>query len=267
MIIVLGFVFVISLTLFVAVFNLQEEALDSIEMKSQVDSDKSPYGNQDVNKEWYEKSKPVITEFPIPSKRNDIIPMLEKLKWKTAIEVGVQKGLFAKKMLDNWPSCREYKLVDLWGQEAGYQEPGDHPKEFHVQALGQTRRRVKPYSDKVEFFIMRSTDASKHLEDNHFDFVYLDARHDYCAVAEDIAHYWPKVRPGGILAGHDFIDAQYALDRLGEKENWGVCEDGTKQPRAVRGAVEDFMKSENIDFVLVSQEDFPSWFIQKPYAD
>ena len=70
---------------------------------------------------------------------------------------------------------------------------------------------MKPHEEKVEFFIMRSTDAAKLIEDNHFDFVYLDARHDYCAVAEDIKHYWPKVRPGGILAGHDFIDAQYAV--------------------------------------------------------
>lgn len=31
------------------------------------------------------------------------------------------------------------------------------------------------------------------------DFVYVDARHDYCAVKEDILLYWPKVRPGGIL--------------------------------------------------------------------
>jgi hypothetical protein len=268
MIIGLGFATVIIFTLFVAVSNLHNEmSMDSIEIISQLDSHKSHHMNQDGNKEWYEKSKPLITEFPTPSKRNDIIPMLEKLKWKTAIEVGVQKGLFAKKMLDNWPSCTEYKLVDLWGQEEGYQEPGNHSKDFHSMALGQTKRRVKPYNDKVEFFVMRSTDASKHLEDQHFDFVYLDARHDYCAVAEDIAHYWPKVRPGGILAGHDFIDAQYALDRLGENENWGECEDGTKQPRAVRGAVEDFMKTENIDFVLVSQEDFPSWFIQKPYAN
>lgn len=137
--------------------------------------------------------------------------MLEKLKWKTAIEVGVQKGLLAKKMLDNWPSNTEYKLVDLWGREDGYKEPGEHSNSFHENALRETKRRVKPYMDKVEFFIMRSTDAAKKIEDNHFDFVYLDARHDYCAVADDIDSYWPKVRPGGILAGHDFIDAQYAV--------------------------------------------------------
>ena len=173
--------------------------------------------NESMNeshKQWFEKDRPLITEFPVPEKRNDIIAILEKLKWKSAIEVGVQKGLFAKKMLDNWPSCREYKLVDLWGKEEGYQEPGEHDKSFHEQAYRQTKKRVKPHKEKVEFFEMRSTAAAKLLKDNHFDFVYLDARHDYCAVAEDIASYWPKVRPGGILAGHDFIDAQYAVSCL-----------------------------------------------------
>lgn len=220
---------------------------------------------EETGKEWFEKEKPRIQEFPMLSKRNDIIGVLQKLGWKTAIEVGVQKGLFAKRMLDGWPACNEYKLVDLWGKEEGYQEPGNHSNKDHDNYLKQTQRRVKPHKDKVEFFMMRSTKASKLLKDNYFDFVYLDARHDYCAVAEDIEHYWPKIRPGGILAGHDFIDAQYAIDRLGPSENWGICEDGTKQPRAVRGAVEDFAKSEKIEFILVSQEDFPSWFIQKPY--
>lgn len=167
--------------------------------------------DDESSKQWYEKEKPLITEFPIPAQRNDIIPMLEQLKWTTAIEVGVQKGLLAKKMLSNWKSCTEYKLVDLWGKEEGYQEPGGHSQDFHDRAYGETRRRVKPFMDKVEFFVMRSTDAAKKMQDNHFDFVYLDARHDYCAVAEDIRSYWPKVRPGGILAGHDFIDAQYAV--------------------------------------------------------
>ena len=55
------------------------------------------------------------------------------------------------------------------------------------------------------------------------------------------------------------------LDQMGPKENWGICEDGTKEPRAVRGAVEDFVAKKNIDFILVSKESFPSWFIQKPY--
>ena len=256
-----GVIAFVLLTMIIAVSNVMNGgSTENTVTHSTISS-----SNNDSNKSWFEKEKPLITEFPPVSKRNDIVDILEKLKWKSAIEVGVQKGLFAKKMLDNWHSCTEYKLVDLWGKEEGYEEPGAHSSLEHEMNLGKTHRRVKGYEDKVEFFVMRSTEAAKFMKDSHFDFVYLDARHDYCAVAEDIEDYWPKVRPGGILAGHDFIDAQYAIERLGESENWGICEDGTKQPRAVRGAVEDFAKKEKIEYILSSKESFPSWFIQKPY--
>ena len=127
---VMVFIIFIATTLFVAVYNLREDRKST---QSKIQSEmlnivKTPV-DEEAGKEWFEKRKPLITEFPVPSKRNDIIGMLEKLKWKTAIEVGVQKGLFAKRMLDNWKSCTEYKLVDLWGREEGYQEPGNHSKE------------------------------------------------------------------------------------------------------------------------------------------
>jgi len=37
------------------------------------------------------------------------------------------------------------------------------------------------------------------------DYVYVDARHDYAGVKEDLEAWWPKLRKGGLLAGHDFI--------------------------------------------------------------
>lgn len=36
------------------------------------------------------------------------------------------------------------------------------------------------------------------------DLIFLDALHDYESVKQDIALWWPKVRIGGMLAGHDF---------------------------------------------------------------
>ena len=38
-----------------------------------------------------------------------------------------------------------------------------------------------------------------------YDFVYLDARHDYKGVVADLNAYWPLLRRGGIMAGHDYI--------------------------------------------------------------
>jgi len=36
------------------------------------------------------------------------------------------------------------------------------------------------------------------------DFVYIDADHSYKSVKEDINAWAPKVREGGIVAGHDY---------------------------------------------------------------
>lgn len=48
-----------------------------------------------------------------------------------------------------------------------------------------------------------STMASGIIQ-NHLGAVYVDADHSYEAAKEDIQLWLPKVRPGGILAGHDY---------------------------------------------------------------
>lgn len=227
---------------------------------------KSSSVNAEVS--WYERTKPILAEFPPIERRLDFLNHIEKLpSFKTAIEVGVQKGILAKKSLDIWKSCTEYNLVDLWGKEEGYNEPGTDTAADKDANLRQARGRMKRWVEmgKVKFFVMRSTDAAKHLANNHFDFIYLDARHDYCAVKEDIEHYWPKLRPGGILGGHDYIDAQYAIDKLGAAEDWSKCEDGSVHPEAVRGAVDEFREQNGDLQIYTSNEDFPSWYVQKPY--
>lgn len=216
--------------------------------------------------EWFEKREPLISDWPILEKRLHVVPLLEKMKLKRGIEVGVQRGVLAKKTLSVWKSCEEYKLVDLWGKEDQYKEPNARAQNVHDSYLRETRGRMKPWVEKnvVEFLIMRSTDAAKSLSDDHFDYIYLDARHDFCAVKEDIEHYYPKLRPGGILGGHDYTDSQYAIDKLGEKEDWSKCEDGSSHPEGVKGAVDNFVKENHLSLVT-SKEDFPSWYVQKPY--
>lgn len=39
------------------------------------------------------------------------------------------------------------------------------------------------------------------------DFVYIDARHDYCGCLADIQSYWEILKPCGIMAGHDYMTA------------------------------------------------------------
>ncbi len=46
------------------------------------------------------------------------------------------------------------------------------------------------------------------MADQSLDFVYLDARHDFQGVFSDLIAWWPKLRIGGVIAGHDYCDGE-----------------------------------------------------------
>ncbi len=50
-----------------------------------------------------------------------------------------------------------------------------------------------------------SDKASLLFDDETLDFVFIDASHVYDEVTRDISCWYPKVKKGGIIAGHDFI--------------------------------------------------------------
>lgn len=89
---------------------------------------------------------------------------------------------------------------------------------------------------------MFSTQAAKSFKNESIEFIYVDVRHDYCEVTEDLENYWPILRPGGIMAGHDYKENSEVL-----KQDWGLCEDGTRNDLAVKGAVNDFFPSKRFD--------------------
>jgi hypothetical protein len=73
--------------------------------------------------------------------------------------------------------------------------------------LAATREILAPYLAEGRAVIMRdfSVNAAKSFEDGSLDWVYLDGNHHYEAVKEDMEAWWPKIRTGGVLSGHDWI--------------------------------------------------------------
>lgn len=54
--------------------------------------------------------------------RDDLGKVCEERGFKTGAELGVQRGLFSKIVLDSWNSVEKYYLVDSWRHTAGYSD-------------------------------------------------------------------------------------------------------------------------------------------------
>jgi hypothetical protein len=59
------------------------------------------------------------------------------------------------------------------------------------------------YENDLSVFKMTSNDAAYKCINNEITACFIDANHEYEDVKKDILTWLPKVRPGGILAGHD----------------------------------------------------------------
>ena len=133
-----------------------------------------------------------------------------------AAEIGVLRGDFSRHILSKWPGARLH-LVDPWEAQAeGYVDINNANASVQDAALASTRRNVAEHAARVELVRDFSLPAAQRYADAFFDWVYIDADHRYESVVADIAAWWPKVKRGGILAGHDFVfDGDYANGRFG----------------------------------------------------
>lgn len=65
-------------------------------------------------------------------------------------------------------------------------------------------RHVAPVRHAISHIhAMASVDAAALYADASLDFVWIDASHATQPVYDDLDAWWPKVKPGGIIAGHD----------------------------------------------------------------
>ena len=121
------------------------------------------------------------------------------------VEIGVQRGYYSKQILNTWKSCTKYVLVDTWKHTANYTDGANVDNDQQEAILELAKKNTKGWSHKVEIIRNYSTLAALQFSNNSIDFVYVDARHDYCGAKEDIEAWWPKIATRGFMAGHDFL--------------------------------------------------------------
>lgn len=114
-------------------------------------------------------------------------------------EIGVERGMFARHILQ---TASKLFCIDSWESYDDYR--GHVSAELQKRLFGQTVERLKPYDCVI--IRKKSLDAVRDFDDESLDFVYIDANHDYEQAREDIEAWSKKVKRGGIVSGHDYID-------------------------------------------------------------
>jgi hypothetical protein len=144
--------------------------------------------------------------------RIELIKQFTPMGFKVGAEVGVLEGSFSRAICRYNPDIKLY-AIDGWE----ILENGHKRFDRQVWTYNRAVRKLEPYN--VTIIKDFSVNASKQFEDGSLDFVYIDADHTYKAVNEDIAAWAPKVRAGGVVAGHDYqlIEVKKAVDEHAEK--------------------------------------------------
>jgi len=119
------------------------------------------------------------------------------------VEIGIYKGENTKNIFESLPIKKLY-LVDPYEVYEGYPEQPTPLKDAEIISS----YRLSKYKDKSHFIKLKASDAV-HLIPDDLDFVYIDGNHKYEYVKQDIENYYPKLKIGGILAGHDFRAKPY----------------------------------------------------------
>lgn len=123
------------------------------------------------------------------------------------VEVGSWKGRSAAYMaveIINSGKAIRFDCVDHWlGTKHTRQRRNSDVVEGRLFEVFLDN--VRPVRDAINVIRKDSLSAALDYPDESLDFVMIDGAHDYQSVAMDIAAWWPKIRPGGTLAGDDWV--------------------------------------------------------------
>lgn len=111
-----------------------------------------------------------------------------------AVELGVDKGDFSE-MIMRKTSPKLLNLVDIWDSRRYDKEKME---------LVKTRFSEEIESGKVKVIEKRSEKALKEMENEKYDFVYIDTTHSYEQTKKELLLSRNIIKERGYIAGHDY---------------------------------------------------------------
>jgi predicted O-methyltransferase YrrM len=109
------------------------------------------------------------------------------------VEVGVYKG-----------SSLSYLIVEMMNSGKCFSITAIDSFVEQDSSVKILYNNLHNFKDKFKVIIGDSADTAKYFDDKSVDFVFIDASHKYKDVKKDILAWIPKIKDGGVLAGHDY---------------------------------------------------------------
>ena len=139
--------------------------------------------------------------------------LIKKHNWTKGAEIGIWQGDTFFYLLENCPSLTmvgvdKWQAYDGFGDKftTGHKDYND-PKLFAQMISNKqyVQKKVKDFGNRARILCMCSLSAAEHVDDKCLDFVFIDADHRASFVRADIAAWRPKLKEGGKIIGHDYI--------------------------------------------------------------
>ena len=151
-----------------------------------------------------------------------------KPRW--VCEVGCWRGHTTMALLRKLTSTK-ILAVDPW--DAGGDFSTEYVEPERIASIKEEFfKNVEPWHERLLLIQLPSIKAVETVRDRSLGVVFIDACHTYEHVREDVLAWLPKVRPGGLLCGHDYngtgdrtgkFGVKRAVDELASLYNKTTC--------------------------------------------
>jgi len=144
---------------------------------------------------------------------NCIEDILKNREHRIGAEIGVWKGQFTYQILSRLPDIEKYYCVDPWKMYSDYRKAvkgKTHLEANYDEIYEVFKHRNRKFRKKINILRMMGEQALNKVPDNHLDFVFIDGNHSYKYVKQDIIGWSKKVKPGGLISGHDYGRNQHS---------------------------------------------------------
>lgn len=177
----------------------------------------------------------------------------------SAAEIGVFRGDYSAVIIRDL-SPTYLLLVDAWRSfpQAEYTDILNNKTD--KQWLELARKVKRRFSDNPAVCFRRalSVEASVKTPDGSLDFIYIDANHSYDGCLSDLKAWYPKLRDGGVMAGHD-----WGCPSKGKEHDLADIQANSIYPGVSR-AVHDFLRGDLSPVLFTHEKAASFYFLKSP---